>query len=78
MPAPTYLVRDRHGGYLFSITVPMAVRSLLNGKKTIRQSLRTQHRPTAIKRARALAVQALDLFELLEMKKNDLEMVKLW
>jgi len=72
MPAPSYIVRDRHGGYLFRITVPQGIRPLLGGQKTIRKSLATHHKSTAIKRARGWAYKLIQLFDSLKMK-NDYE-----
>lgn len=64
MPAPTYIARDRHGGFLFRIAVPKLLRPLLSGRHSIRKSLQTHHRPTAINRARRLTVHAQEFFSL--------------
>lgn len=72
MPTPTYLAKDRHGGFLFRIKVPKNLLSLFDGSKVIVKSLRTHHRPTAVKQARILAVKAHQIFDQLEMSKKTL------
>lgn len=72
MPAPTFLLRDRHGGYLFRRLIPLHLREHLGHRREIRRSLRTHHRPTAVLRARALAVHFDLLFaKLTAMAKKD-------
>ena len=70
MPAPTYLAKDRHGGYLFRVSIPVKLRPYFSNRRVIRKSLRTYHRPTALQRARYLAVGVAAMFEVLNMAKN--------
>lgn len=71
MPAPTYLAKNRHGGFLFRIKIPTHLIPLFAGKKAITKSLQTYHRPTALKLARRYAMQADDLFYKLDMKSTE-------
>ena len=76
MPAPTYLAKNRHGAFIFRIKVPVYLLHLFAGKKAITKSLKTYHRPTALKLARRYATVADDLFCQLEMKsKYELEKI---
>lgn len=70
MPVPSYLAKDRHGGFLFRISIPKSLRSRFGGKHSIRKSLRTYHRPTALREARKLAVKQEEIFL---MAKKDYE-----
>jgi len=75
MPTPTYIVTDRHGGFLFRIAIPKDLRADFSGKHSYRKSLRTRHRPTAIKRARRLAVLMEDLFAMAKKKYQREQMI---
>ena len=59
--APAYLAVSRHGLYYFRITIPQALRALL-GARELKRSLKTTHRPTAIRLARAYALHCEALF----------------
>lgn len=76
MSTPTYLAKNRHGAFIFRIKVPVQLLHLFAGKKAITKSLKTYHRPTALKLARRYATVADDLFCQLEMKsKYELEKI---
>lgn len=78
MSTPTYLAKNRHGAFIFRIKVPVYLRHLFAGKKAITKSLKTYHRPTALKLARRYATVADDLFYRLEMKsKYEFDKIKL-
>lgn len=68
MPPPTYLAKNRHGGFLFRIKIPADLCTLFSGKKVLTKSLATHHRPTALKLARVHAVRSDELFGKLRMK----------
>lgn len=72
MPAPSYIAKDRLGGYLFRIKVPKNLLSAFKGKKVLVKSLRTYHRPTAIVKARKLAVEMQDIFNAITMSEESL------
>lgn len=63
MRAPSYICKDRHGGYLFRRKIPTLIRSLFGGRSEFRKSLQTHHRPTAIVRARKVAMATDDIYQ---------------
>lgn len=63
MKAPSFICRDRHGGFLFRRVVPKNIRHKLGGRRELRLSLKTHHRPTAIIRARKYAMASDELYE---------------
>jgi|GEM_PF-4850600 len=69
MAAPTYLVKNRSGLYLFRRIIPKHLRELFGEQIAIRQSLQTHHKPTALKLARQLAVKTEMEFLQLNKKK---------
>lgn len=71
MPGPSYLAKDRHGGFLFRIAIPKSLRHKFDGKHSIRKSLQTYHRPTALREARKLAVQQEEIFEVVKQKYQE-------
>lgn len=40
-PAPSYLTRNRHGTFYFRMVIPAPLRPLVNGKREVRRSLKT-------------------------------------
>jgi integrase len=62
MRIPTYIQRSRHGIYFFRMVVPKAVRGKLDGQGEIKRSLGTRSLREAMRMARPLALQSLDLF----------------
>ncbi|WP_371919652.1 DUF6538 domain-containing protein [Pseudomonas sp. BBP2017] len=61
--SPTYLTLNRHGTYYFRIVIPTALRSLVDGKREIRRSLKTDSQRLALKRARQHAVCFESIFD---------------
>lgn len=72
MPTPSYIAKDRHGGYLFRIKIPTELLTAFGGKRALVKSLQTYHRPTALKLARKLAAQTQDFFDQIKMSEQDL------
>lgn len=69
---PCYLSRNRHETYYFRIVIPASIRPLVNGKREIRRSLKTDSRRVALKRARQHAVRFESVFDrVLRMIEND-------
>ncbi|MEE5154647.1 DUF6538 domain-containing protein [Pseudomonas alliivorans] len=62
-PVPSYLSLNRHGTYYFRIVIPAPVRKLLQGKREIRRSLKTDSQRLAVKRARQHAVRFESVFD---------------
>ncbi|WP_442777594.1 DUF6538 domain-containing protein [Pseudomonas sp. P14-2025] len=60
---PCYLSRNRHETYYFRIVIPASIRPLVNGKREIRRSLKTDSRRLALKRARQHAVRFESAFD---------------
>ncbi|MCY1413752.1 hypothetical protein D9M71_291890 [compost metagenome] len=61
--APTYLSQNRHGTFYFRMVIPASLRPLVNGKREIRRSLRTDSERLALKRARQHAVRFDSIFD---------------
>lgn len=61
--APTYLTRNRHGTFYFRMVIPTSLRPLVNGKREVRRSLRTDSERLALKRARQHAVHFDSIFD---------------
>lgn len=72
MSAPSYLTKDRHGGYLFRIKIPTALLSAFDNKRVLIKSLKTYHRPTALKLARRFAATTQELFDHIKMSEKPL------
>ncbi|WP_226663285.1 DUF6538 domain-containing protein [Microbulbifer aggregans] len=70
MAAPTYLAKDRHGAYLFRISIPVQLSASFNNRKFIRKSLQTYRRATAIKRARRWAAIYQEVFDEMSAKSK--------
>lgn len=62
-PSPSYLFKNRHGTFYFRIVIPAPLRPLINGKREIRRSLKTDSQRLAIKRARQFAVRYETAFD---------------
>lgn len=60
--APTYLTQNRHGTFYFRMVIPALLRPLVNGKREIRRSLKTDSERLALKRARQHAVHFDSIF----------------
>ena len=60
---PCYLSLNRHQTYYFRIVIPVPIRPLVNGKREIRRSLKTNSRKLALKRARQHAVRFESAFD---------------
>ena len=60
---PCYLSLNRHETYYFRIVIPSSIRPLVNGKREIRRSLKTDSRKLALKRARQHAVRFESVFD---------------
>ncbi|MET0776795.1 MAG: site-specific integrase [Pseudomonas mandelii] len=52
---PSYLMLNRHGTFYFRIVIPLSLRSLLNGQREVRRTLKTDSYRLARKRARQYA-----------------------
>lgn len=61
--APTYLTQHRHGTFYFRMVIPASLRSLFNGKREVRRSLKTDSERLALKRARQHAVCFNSIFD---------------
>lgn len=61
--APTYLTQNRHGTFYFRMVIPALLRPLVNGKREIRRSLKTDSERLALKRARQHAVRFDSIFD---------------
>lgn len=61
--APTYLTQNRHGTFYFRMVIPASLRSLFNGKREVRRSLKTDSERLALKRARQHAVCFNSIFD---------------
>jgi len=61
--APTYLTRNRHGTFYFRMVIPASLRPLVNGKREVRRSLKTDSERLALKRARQHAVHFDSVFD---------------
>lgn len=61
--APTYLTQNRHGTFYFRMVIPASLRPLLDGKREIRRSLKTDSKRLALKRARQHAVCFDSIFD---------------
>lgn len=69
---PSYLSLNRHGTYYFRMVIPAPVRKLLQGKREIRRSLKTDSQRLAVKRARQHAVRLESVFDrVLSMTAQD-------
>ncbi|MCL7462802.1 DUF6538 domain-containing protein [Pseudomonas sp. NW5] len=62
-PAPSYLTRNRHGTFYFRMVIPAPLRPLVNGKREVRRSLKTDSQRLALKRARLHAVRFESVFD---------------
>lgn len=62
-PSPSYLTRNRHGTFYFRIVIPRPLRSLLNGQREVRRTLRTDSERLARKRARQFAARYEAVFD---------------
>ncbi|WP_084312585.1 site-specific integrase [Pseudomonas jinjuensis] len=56
-PSPSYLTISRHGTYYFRAVIPRPLRSLFNGQREIRRTLKTDSQRLALKRARQYAAR---------------------
>ncbi|WP_460163355.1 DUF6538 domain-containing protein [Pseudomonas sp. S2_F03] len=54
---PSYLTLNRHGTFYFRIVIPVSLRTILNGQREIRRTLKTDSRRLACKRARQYAAR---------------------
>lgn len=61
--APTYLTQNRHGTFYFRMVIPAQLRPLVNGKREIRRSLKTDSERLALKRARQNAARFDSIFD---------------
>ncbi|HFK2006787.1 TPA: DUF6538 domain-containing protein [Pseudomonas aeruginosa] len=61
--APTYLTQNRHGTFYFRMVIPAPLRPLVNGKREIRRSLKTDSARLALKRARQHAARFDSIFD---------------
>lgn len=61
--APTYLSQNRHGTFYFRMVIPASLRPLVNGKREIRRSLKTDSERLALKRARQHAARFDSIFD---------------
>lgn len=61
--APTYLTQNRHGTFYFRMVIPALLRPLVNGKREIRRSLKTDSERLALKRARQHAARFDSIFD---------------
>lgn len=69
---PCYLSLNRHETYYFRIVIPVSIRPLVDGKREIRRSLKTDSRRLALKRARQHAVRFESVFDrILKMIESD-------
>lgn len=68
MKSPAYLSRDRHGAFLFRRRIPDDLRPCFNHRHSIRKSLRTRDRNTAVRRARRITVYLDGVFAQLKDK----------
>lgn len=75
-PAPSYLTRNRHGTFYFRMVIPAPLRPLVNGKREVRRSLKTDSERLALKRARQHAVRFESVFDrvLAVTARNDEEL----
>lgn len=73
--SPTYLTLNRHRTYYFRMVIPAALRQLVNGKREIRRSLKTDSQRLALKLARQHAVHFESIFDraLRMTEQNDYE-----
>lgn len=73
--SPTYLTLNRHRTYYFRMVIPAVLRHLVNGKREIRRSLKTDSQRLALKRARQHAVHFESIFDraLRMTEQNDYE-----
>lgn len=73
---PSYLSRNRHGTYYFRIVIPAPIRVVVNGKREIRRSLKTDSQKLALKRARQHAVRYESVFDrvLIMASQDDYEL----
>lgn len=62
-PSPSYLTKNRHGTFYFRMVIPAPLRTLINSKREVRRSLKTDSRRLAIKRARQFAVRYETAFD---------------
>jgi len=62
-PAPSYLTRNRHGTFYFRMVIPAPLRPLVNGKREVRRSLKTDSERLALKRTRQHAVWFESVFD---------------
>lgn len=69
MHVPSYLHRNSYGIFYFRIAIPTHLRYTFQSRE-IKRSLRTLNRSEALRRARAFAVAAVDLFEQPGMTKS--------
>lgn len=74
--APSYLTRNRHGTFYFRMVIPAPLRPLVNGKREVRRSLKTDSQRLALKRARLHAVRFESVFDrvLAVTARNDEEL----
>ncbi|WP_418154386.1 DUF6538 domain-containing protein [Pseudomonas aeruginosa] len=56
-PSPSYLTISRHGTYYFRAVIPRPLRTLFNGQREIRRTLKTDSQRLARKRARQYAAR---------------------
>lgn len=62
-PSPSYLTRNRHGTFYFRIVIPRPLRTLLNGQREVRRTLRTDSERLARRRARQFAARYEAFFD---------------
>ena len=69
---PTYLTINRHGTFYFRIVIPLPLRTMLNGQREIRRTLKTDSRRLACKRARQYAARYEATFDrVMNVVKHD-------
>lgn len=61
--APTYLTQNRHGTFYFRIVIPRPLRTLLNGQREVRRTLKTDSERLARRRARQFAARYEAVFD---------------
>lgn len=61
--SPSYLTRNRHGTFYFRIVIPRPLRTLLNGQREVRRTLKTDSERLARRRARQFAARYEAVFD---------------
>ncbi len=62
-PSPSYLTRNRHGTFYFRIVIPRPLRTLLNGQREVRRTLKTDSERLARKRTRQYVARYEAVFD---------------